>query len=48
MCTSNEHVQSRRDDVHKALQQAQTVYSRDGVNGWKQDQSMQRAQVVLM
>jgi hypothetical protein len=42
----NEHGQTRRDHVHKALQQAWVVHDRDGTNEWKQKQSVQRAQVV--
>jgi hypothetical protein len=51
MCASNEHGQPWRDNVHRALeqaQQAQAVHGIDGANRWKQEQSMQRAQVVLM
>jgi hypothetical protein len=51
ICTSNEHVQPRRDDVHEALQQTHVVRGREPemmqMDG-KQEQSMQLSQVVLM
>jgi hypothetical protein len=48
MCAPNENEQPWRDDVHEALQQAWVVHGRDDANRWKQEQSVQQTQLVLM